>query len=386
MKLKTLLTLFSLAMIHFASAQHLVAPLSESVVYSKGLNQVDTYRIPAVIQAKNGAILAFSEARFDSSKDTGNIDLVLRRSLDGGKTWGDVITVWNDANHVCGNPAPVVDFKTGRIIMLMTWNHGSDPESAIQNRTSKDTRRVYVTFSDDHGLTWTTPREITSQVKRSAWAWYATGPCHAIQLQKGKHKGRLVVSANHSIFKEGQYLGSASHILYSDDLGQTWHIGAGAQDELFGGNESSVVELKNGDVMINMRNARWEGRDQNGLSRMIGISHDGGESISKEDIYFDRMLIEPICQGSVINYTKHHKLSETILFSNPNCTSKRRNMTVKISRDHGQSWRVYYQQSNRKAAYSDLVVLDDHRIGLLYETGDKSSNDEIRFVVLPQVD
>ena len=129
--------------------------------------------------------------RKNSCSDTGNIDLVVKRSEDGGKTWSRIITVWDDGDNVCGNPSPIVDQETGRIILVSCWNLGEDHEKQIIDKTSKDSRRVYVLYSDNDGKSWSTPKEITSSVKHPDWTWYATGPCHGIQLQGKKNKGRL---------------------------------------------------------------------------------------------------------------------------------------------------------------------------------------------------
>lgn len=170
--------------------------MTGDAVFRKGENGVHTYRIPAIVQTKAGTVLAFAEARHNSGSDTGDIDLVLKRSTDGGKTWGPIITVWDDAENVCGNPSPVVDRNTGRIILLSTWNNGKDPEKKIHSRESIDTRRVFCMYSDDDGLTWSKPKEITRSTKKNRWTWYATGPCHAIQLTSG----RIVIPCDHGTF------------------------------------------------------------------------------------------------------------------------------------------------------------------------------------------
>lgn len=367
---------------HLVSAQHFNINVPYVDVYEAGENQIDTYRIPAIVQTNNGTILAFAEARNASSSDTGNIDMVVKRSTDGGKTWSESILVWDNGNNVCGNPAPIVDRQTGRVILLMTWNKGSDHEPNIFNHTSEDTRRVYVTYSDDHGLTWSTPQDITLSTKHNEWTWYATGPCHGIQLQKGKHKGRLIVSANHGYDLEGQCNGNSSHLLFSDDGGATWAIGGGSQNELYKGNESTVTELKNGDLMLNMRNAYTEFHAKSGYARRVAISHDSGASFASSDIYHDHMLIEPICQASILNYMPKGKLTDTLLFSNP-FSINRRNMTIKKSTNSGKSWSVVFQDGHSHAAYSDMVNLSNGDVGLLYETGSEHAYDKIRFVIIP---
>ncbi|MBM4029555.1 MAG: exo-alpha-sialidase, partial [Planctomycetes bacterium] len=167
------------------------APEGQMDVYVSGTAGYHTYRIPSLIVTKKGTILAFCEGRKNSRSDTGDIDLLMKRSADGGKTWSDAMLVWNDKGNTCGNPCPVVDQGTGVIWLLMTWNRGDDNEAAIKAGTGKDTRRVFVSSSADDGATWTRPVDITASVKHKDWRWYATGPGVGIQLQRGPHKGRL---------------------------------------------------------------------------------------------------------------------------------------------------------------------------------------------------
>lgn len=342
-----------------------------SVVFRKGENGFDTYRIPAIVQAGNGMLLAFAEARKNSASDTGNIDLVMKRSSDGGRTWSEIITVWDDGTNVCGNPAPVVDRKTGRIVLVTTWNKGSDSESRIHARTSEDTRRVFVMFSDDNGATWSGAGDITDQTKLPEWTWYATGPCHAIQLRNG----RMVVPCNHGVFLDGKPAGTHSHVIFSDDCGQSWSMGGCPGT----GNESTVVELSNGDLLLNMRS--WYGdRKESGYARIGAISHDGGQSFGEP--FFIKDLIEPICEGSTIDYSPRGRKTGIILFSNPEDTSKRVNMTVRMSVDNGQSWHRVHTLTEGPAAYSDLCVMKDGSVGVLYETGEASPYETITFTRL----
>lgn len=355
-----------------ASAQQL-PPVHTDVLFRKGDAGVHTYRIPALVQAADGSIVVFAEARHNSGSDTGDIDLVARRSTDGGRTWSGIITVWDDGGNVCGNPCPVVDRRTGRIVLLSTWNNGKDGESAIHARTSLDTRRVFVLYSDDNGLTWSEPEEITDEVKNPEWTWYATGPCHAVQLQKGKNKGRLVVPCNHGVFGAG----TVSHVIYSDDGGDSWHLGGDPGV----GNESTAVELKNGDIMLNMRGPRTKDRVEKGAGRLVAVSNDGGLTFGAP--FDEKGLVEPVCNASIVNYTKAGKLTRTLLFSNPDSKTKRKDMTVKQSDDSGKTWRAVYRLSEFPAAYSDLLVLDNGDVAVFYETGEKTSYDTMTFTVIP---
>ncbi|QCX38072.1 exo-alpha-sialidase [Aureibaculum algae] len=231
------------------------------------------FRIPAIVTTKVGTLLAFAEARKKGCSDTGNIDLVMKRSEDNGQTWSNLMVIWDDGNNVCGNPAPVVDKMTGAVHLLSTWNLGEDHEREIIAGKSKDTRRIFSFNSIDDGKSWSMPKEITKSVKKQDWTWYATGPVHGIQLEYGKNKGRLIIPSDHI---EGGSKKYYSHIIYSDDHGMTWQLGGRTnQDQV---NECTVVELSDGNLMLNMRNY-----DRTQKARKIAISKDGGASW--EDIY-----------------------------------------------------------------------------------------------------
>ena len=342
---------------------------SGQVVFHRGENGVHTYRIPAVVRTGSGVLLAFAEARHGSASDTGDIDLVVKRSVDGGKTWGEMITIWDDGANVCGNPAPVVDRRTGRVVLLATWNDGRDHEPAIHDRTSHDTRRVFCLYSDDEGLTWSEPEDITAQAKEPEWTWYATGPGHALQLRDG----RLVVACDH-----GNFGGlSASHVIYSDDGGGNWKIGGVASV----GNESTIVELPDGALMLNMRNNRGRDRGVDDLCRHVAISRDRGLSFGPA--YSDKSLVEPVCQASLINRSTRRRPSRILYFSNPEHVSKRLNMTLRRSKDAGKTWKRVATQTEGPAAYSDLVILKGGDVGVLYEGGEKNPYEAIYFARIP---
>ncbi len=193
------LLLLSLCCAASSTASASGLPLTD--VFVSGREGYHTYRIPALIVAGDGALLAFCEGRKKAQSDAGDIDLLVKRSIDGGKTWGPQEVVWDDGENTCGNPCPVVDRTTGTIWLPMTWNHGKDTENQIKQNTGKDTRRVFLTHSDDNGRTWAKPREITAEVKRPEWRWYATGPGVGIQLTRGPWKGRLLIPCDHSLVR-----------------------------------------------------------------------------------------------------------------------------------------------------------------------------------------
>ncbi|MBI9019157.1 MAG: exo-alpha-sialidase [Phycisphaerae bacterium] len=166
-------------------------------LFVSGQDGYKGYRIPAMVVTNKNTVLAFCEGRKNGLSDTGNIDILLKRSTDGGKNWTKTQIIWDDQENVCGNPCPVVDKKTGTIWLLMTHNLGIDHESKIIASTSKGTRTIWIAKSDDDGKTWSKPVEITTTTKQPDWTWYATGPGAGIQIVNGKHAGRLVIPCDH---------------------------------------------------------------------------------------------------------------------------------------------------------------------------------------------
>ena len=315
------------------------------------------FRIPAIVTTNTGTLLAFAEGRKKGCSDTGNIDLVMKRSTDNGLSWSNLIVIWDDGDNVCGNPAPVVDEQSGAIHLLSTWNLGKDKESKIIDGSSKDTRRVFVMRSDDDGKSWSKQEEITSTVKKENWTWYATGPCHGIQLKSAAHIGRLLVPCDHIEAGTKKYY---SHVIYSDDNGKSWELGASTpQDQV---NECTVAELSDGRLLLNMRNY-----DRSQKTRKIAFSEDGGQSWS--DLVSDPMLIEPICQASMLRVSDKKQKGHGLFFLNPAHEDERRMMTLRRSEDEGLSWsesRVLYPGPS---AYSDLTLLSNGSLGCLYEAG-----------------
>lgn len=195
-----------------------------TVPFRAGRERYASYRIPAVVATAKGTLLAFCEGRVKSASDYGHIDIVLKRSTDGGRTWGPLKAVASNGVQLAGNPAPVV-LDTGRILLVHVRSAASASEDAILRGKVKDAdgRRVWVQHSDDDGVTWSSPREITRQVKKAGWRWYATTPGHALQLSTGQ----VVVPANHTLPPTGTDVGTeprynSGHCLISDDRGETW--------------------------------------------------------------------------------------------------------------------------------------------------------------------
>lgn len=340
-------------------------PSSEfNYIYNQGTDGFELYRIPAIVKSKSNTLLAFAEARkARSNGDSGDIDLVVKRSSDNGKTWSKQITIWNDGQNTCGNPVPIVDDR-GRIHLLMTWNFQTDKWGAITNGTGVDSRRPYYTYSDDDGITWAQPVEITSSVKKEKWDWYATGPCHGIQIQKGIHKGRLV-APNYFTTRESGKVTSYSHIIYSDDYGKTWK--PGEPTPVGGVGECSVAEIGEGTLMLNMR-------ADEGFYRKSCTSIDGGLTWSSPQISIDQ--IDCKCQGSILS------IGGAVFLSNAASATERINMTIKKSTDNGKNWKGQYTVYEGNSGYSDIVELSDSQIAIIYEGGEKRYTDGLAFKVV----
>src|ERR1019366_5937445 len=167
-----LVCLAAILFFHLCSIAQNPAPY---YIFKNGKEGYRMYRIPTVITAINGTLLAFCEGR-QSLFDLGDIDVVMKTSTDGGKTWSPLKVIWNDGKNTCGNPSAVIDIVSGDIVLLATLNNG----------------QVMVMRSSDGGSHWTGPKDITNNVKPANWLWYATGPVHGIQLEHSRWRNRLV--------------------------------------------------------------------------------------------------------------------------------------------------------------------------------------------------
>ena len=321
-------------------------------VFVSGVDGYHTYRIPGLVVSNEGTLLAFCEGRRNDRRDHGDIDMLLKRSTDGGRTWSKAILVYEEGGTesvTIGNPCPVVDRTTGTIWLPFC----------------RDNDRVFVTSSDDDGLTWTPPREITATVKANNWDWYATGPGHGIQLQYGPHKGRLVIPCDcREKLKDGSWdKRGRSLVIYSDDQGQTWKRGQATE---LGMNECEVVERRDGTLLLSMRN--YLGKNL----RAFSMSTDGGETWSAPQHHPE--VFCPTCQASIVRLPGD---ADQFVYSGPGGPG-RTHMTLRLSRDGGESWPVSRVLYEGPAAYSELAVLSDETLVVLFEAGTKHSYEVIR--------
>ena len=340
-------------------------------LFISGLDGVNIYRIPALIVTSQGTILAVCEAR--DGDDADPTDLVMKRSLyDVGRSvprklngyerifgygvnWEPMQVVLPGKGKAITNPCPVVDSADGTIVMCCWHSLGG---SLAAHLKAPWNGRTLVLKSTDDGVTWSDPVDVSPSVGA-----FIAGPGVGIQLQSG----RLVIPGYDNDTRLGH---SASRVIYSDDRGRTWRAGAKVQKKT---NESQVVELVDGTLMLNMRGGRY---------RYVALSRDGGESWHKE--FEDEALPDPRCQASLLRYSTAAAGGENrLLFSNiPNSGPfvDRNGLTVRLSNDEGRSWPISRRVHDGPTAYSCLSVLADGTIGLLYETGAVHPYERIKFV------
>ncbi|MFF7777349.1 exo-alpha-sialidase [Streptomyces tanashiensis] len=358
-----------------------------SVPYTAGVGGYASYRIPAVVRTRAGTVLAFAEGRTGGAGDSGDIDVVVRRSDDGGCAWGPLLVVADGQGDTRGNPAPVVDPRSGDVVLLSSYNGAEATEGRILRGEVPEARgrRVFVQRSSDDGRTFSAPREITARVKKPGWRWYATGPGHALALTRGPHAGRLVVPANHSAApppgstdtgEEPRYYGA--HDLTSDDGGRTWSLGFvdDTYDGFVNANESTAAELPDGSLY-------FSSRDQLGTSpgnRADASSGDGGASLDRPFAPQRALDRVPVVQGSLLYVGGHDGV---LLFSAPSVPDARAEPALWSSTDGGRTFVKALTVSRRKAAYSDLVPLDAATTGLLHETGTSSPYETVEFRRVP---
>ncbi|AZQ38742.1 laminin G [Streptomyces cyaneochromogenes] len=335
------------------------------------------FRIPAIVKTKDGTLLAFAEGRVLNCGDAADIDIVLKRSTDGGRTWGPLQVVNDGAGDTHGNPAPIVDRETGRILLAETYNTGRTDSG---NCSVPCDRSPYLQYSDDDGRTWSTPRDLSDQILPADWnSWYATGPVHGIQLTKGKHAGRLVFGVNTETWNGSRVSANHAALIVSDDGGDTWRAGAidswpiAADDGTFRQKPSEVTLSERADGTLIVSGREQDGSDLGHRSQTT--SRDGGDSFTGPfrglpDLY------TPQVQGATL------RMGNRMLLSAPADPDRRRTMMVRSSYDGGDTWESVDRGrvvTTDWSGYSDMVGIDASTVGLMYEGGTVDARDEIRF-------
>lgn len=345
-------------------------------VFISGQDGHASYRIPAIIALPNGTLLAFAEGRVHSSDDFGDINIVLKTSVDKGFTWSSIKTVVNAGLMQVGNPAPVVDmtdpaYPAGRIFLF--YNTGNNHEGEV--RKGNGIREVWYKTSVDGGATWSDAVNITTQVHRpnqpnvnssynfiEDWRSYANTPGHAMQFATGKYKGRMYIAANHSAGKPlPRFKDYRAHGFYTDDHGKTFHVSEDVNLE--GGNENSAAEISGNRLMLNLRNQQGHIKQ-----RYVALSKNGGQTWYKS--YFDKNLPDPVCEGSILTIGKSWGRN-ILAFCNAADTVQRNNLTLRISKNNGKTWKrnilIYRNNISSASAYSDIVKINSNTIGVFFE-------------------
>ncbi len=345
--------------------------LEHHTVFKSGDESHHTYRIPSVIRAKDGTLIAFAEGRRDNKKDPGHghINLVYKLSHDGGRTWSSLHILDKPKEGGCAsNPTAVVENKSGRIIIIYPlWEPGNNKLS----RPGTSDNRVMMRFSDDNGKSWSNAEEITHQARAKEWGYTCLGPGHGIQTETG----RLIMPA----FANAPQLQDdddpkkrAAFALYSDDGGKSWKRG---QQIDVNTNENQIVEISDGRLMIDARQsnpaypARW-----------MAISNDGGQTWSKPE---QGQVCAQIC-ASLLSYPLKGRCSDNLLLWSGIKGPKRTNLILRLSYDQGTTFPIEMLIGTGPAGYSDLTLFENGDVGILWETGKESTNEKILFTRIPR--
>ncbi|MFH1006282.1 MAG: exo-alpha-sialidase [Candidatus Latescibacterota bacterium] len=350
------------SMASLASTLELSAPFRREALFQEkdlfvaGLDDVNIFRIPALLATPGDVLLAFCEARERDDNDP--TDLVLKRSLPvtrnlqgvngvcwpNDRRWSPMQVVVPGKGEAILCPCPLIDRTDGKI-----WMCCRRVEGGLANSLEVAYGALLMLSSADEGATWSAPEDISDQV-----GYFLPGPGVGTQLRSG----RLIVPG---------YDRHSAKVIFSDDHGRTWRVGQHLNQR---GDESQAVELADGILALNMRIAPG--------CRYVALSRDGGETWFEE--HRAEALPDPSCMAAIVRYSDGGVDGRSrLLFANPSSPTNRTQLTVKLSYDEGKTWPVARTIHSGQAAYSSLAVLADGTIGLLYETGDVHPYERIRF-------
>lgn len=328
-------------------------------VLRAGNNGVNTYRIPGIATTDKGSLIAVYDIRYQNSKDLpGNIDVGLSRSTNGGKTWEPMKVIMDmgepNENNGIGDPAVLFDPVTKKIWVIALWSKGNRSIAGSRPGLSEDvTGQMVLVSSDDDGLTWSSPKNITSTTKNPKWNLFFNGPGSGIAMANGK----IVFAAQY--WDENAM--PHSTLVYSADHGKTWKTEDGPKSNT---TEAQLIETVQGTLMLNMR-------DNRGRYRSVATTTDMGKTWTEHHTSY-KALQDPVCMASFIKakVSIKGKQKDVVFFGNDNTQSDRYNLTIKASLDLGESWIKKNElliDERRFYGYSSLTMVDDKTVGFFYE-------------------
>ncbi|MFF8604758.1 exo-alpha-sialidase [Streptomyces sp. NPDC015346] len=359
-------------------------PANVTTPFAVGTEGYTCFRIPSLVTTKSGALLAFAEGRVSGCADGGHNDIVMKKSLDGGQNWGPLVKVVGANDELSnGNAVPVVDAVTGRVSLMYAAGTPETPDAERGPRT------VHVVNSMDEGKTWTGGAAIPG-LRKDHWRWVAPGPGHGIQLSRGEHHGRLVITGDHDGSKADNLFGA--QLYYSDDGGLTWHMGAvyettgpvtGQRIPQYP-REPAVVERTDGSLYVNARNSAACGYNER---RLAATSTDGGQTFTADGFKPVAGLDTPPVYGSLLRLTATDMgdASDRILFSAParsgGSALDRQDLTIRsMSKELDGTWSATGMLAvPGMAGYSDMSLMAPKKVGMVYETATHTSHGNVRF-------
>jgi sialidase-1 len=360
--------LFLLSFFTFSSLQG--ADRKITIIHKQGQFDCHTFRIPAMATTNKGTLLAVYDMRYNSRRDLqGHMDIGLSRSTDGGDTWARPVPIMDmkkfgglpEDQNGCSDPNILVDRETGEILVSAVWTHGKPNTHQWVGKGSEPGHSIHkssqfmMVRSKDDGLTWSEPENWTKRLKDPKWCLFAPAPGNGINLMDGTlvmpTQGRDATGLPFSNF------------MWSRDHGKSWTLSSPARDNT---TECSVAELKDGSLMLNIRDNRNRKDKSKTNGRAVSVTEDMGKTwkVHSSD---HGALPEPVCMASLIS----HDLKDgrrVLFFSNPNSRYKREKMTVRMSLDQGKTWPKSILLDQKGGAYSSLAMVDDRTLGILYES------------------
>lgn len=342
--------------------EFLSSGIATQTLFARGMNGVFEYRIPALAATASGTLVAVADARVDRAGDlSNNIDIAMRRSLDGGATWTPIERIVDHpGTEGAGDSQLTFDRDTNTLWLAYTYgSRGVGWQTSKAGFNSTDTLQIVLRKSEDDGATWSGPINVTTQVKKRGWTAMWTAPGNGLQLASG----RLLFPV--SVADENGHV--QSRALISDDHGRTWRCSGAIA---YGTNESQLYETAPDIVVANLRS------DHGLYRRAEADSYDGGQSW-REFVHVPE-LTDPGCQASVLQL----RANGLLVFANP-CSTRRENLSVRLGDDKGATWGLPHTVHRGPSAYSCMARLPDGSIGLLYEAGEKDPYEGIRFAKIP---